>query len=87
MDFNIATSQDDPNTSPHPLSIHYLVDPGNERFLIFPDFILLEDLSPSSLEELLSIISGICEMSLSSEEGLGIGYNRLCYNARWGIAG
>jgi hypothetical protein len=26
-------------------------------------------------------------MSLSSEEGIGIGYNRLCYNVRWGIAG
>jgi hypothetical protein len=88
MDFNIAKSQsEDPSISPHPLSIHYLVDPGHERYLIFPNFTLLEDLSPNSLEELLSIISGICEMSLSCEEGIGIGYNRLCYNARWGIAG
>jgi len=45
MDFNIASSQTD--SPPHPNSIHYLVVP---RILLFPDFELLEDISPSSLQ-------------------------------------
>jgi hypothetical protein len=44
MDFNIAESQ--AGETPHPMSIHYLVLPN---YLLFPDFTLLEDLSPSSL--------------------------------------
>lgn len=43
------------------MSIHYLVLPN---YLLVPEFVLLEDISPSSLEELLQIVKGISEMAL-----------------------
>lgn len=81
MDFNIATSQT--SDTPHPMSIHYLVMPNH---LLFPDFTLLEDISPSSLPDLLSIIKGVNEMLLEGGP-VGIGYNRIAYNDRWGVVG
>jgi hypothetical protein len=59
MDFNIAQSHSD--AQPHPMSLHYLVVP---EILLVPDFTLLEDISPSSLTELLEIIKGIAEMAI-----------------------
>ena len=56
------------------------------NYLLFPDFLLLEDISPDSLENLLSIISGISEMAI--EGGcIGVGYNRLAYKDRWAVVG
>lgn len=81
MDFNIAESQT--CDTPHPMSIHYLVLPN---YLLFPDFTLLEDLTPSSLNDLLSMITGICEMSIEGGP-VGIGHNRLAYKDRWGVVG
>lgn len=65
------------------MSIHYLVLPN---YLLVPDFVLLEDISPSSLEELLQIIKGISEMALEGEV-IGVGRNRIAYRDRWGVVG
>jgi len=81
MDFNIAYSQS--QETPHPLSIHYLALPN---YILFPKFELLEDLTPSSLPDLLSIIQGICEMAIEGGY-LGIGYRRIAHNGRWGVVG
>jgi cytochrome oxidase Cu insertion factor (SCO1/SenC/PrrC family) len=43
------------------MSLHYLVVPN---LLLFPDFTLLEDICPSSLQELLEIIKGVSEMGV-----------------------
>ena len=45
MEFNIGQSVN--SDMPHPMSIHYLVMP---HLLLIPDFVLLEEISPSSLE-------------------------------------
>lgn len=55
MEFNIGNSSN--QETPHPMSIHYLVLPD---LLLVPEFVLLEDISPSSVDELLDIIKGIC---------------------------
>ena len=81
MDFNIAESQT--RETPHPMSIHYLVLP---HYLLFPDFTLLEDMNPSSLPDLLSIIAGISEMALEGGH-VGFGHNRIAYKDRWGVVG
>ena len=81
MDFNIAESQT--CETPHPMSIHYLVLPN---YLLFPDFTLLEELSPTSLNDLLSMIAGICEMTIEGGS-VGFGYNRIAYKDRWGVVG
>lgn len=65
------------------MSIHYLVQPST---LIFPDFILLEDISPADVTELLEIIHAICEMAVQGEP-IGFGYQRIAFNKRWGVAG
>ena len=85
MDFNVAFSQN--GETPHPRSIHYLVQPN---YIIFPDFVLLEDISPASLPHLLSIIQGVCEMGVEGEEAgrhIGVGYNRIGHKDRWGVVG
>ena len=81
MNFNIAYSNT--QEQPHPMSLHYLVQPD---MLIFPEFTLLEDISPTSLTELLNIIESISEMATQGE-AIGVGYKRLGFNKRWGIAG
>lgn len=65
------------------MSIHYLVIPN---YLLFPDFTLLEDLSPTSLNDLLSMIAGICEMAIEGGP-VGFGHNRIAYKDRWGVVG
>lgn len=81
MEFNIGESQN--SETPHPMSIHYLVLPN---YLLVPDFVLLEDISPSSLEELLQIIKGISEMALDGEV-IGVGQKRIAHRDRWGVVG
>ena len=81
MEFNIGESQN--SETPHPMSIHYLVLPN---YLLVPDFVLLEDISPSSLEELLQIIKGISEMGLDGEP-IGVGQKRIAHRDRWGVVG
>lgn len=81
MDFNLARSET--QEQPHLQSLHYLVQPD---VLIYPDFVLLEDISPGEPAELFNIIDSICEMALKGES-LGVGYRRLGFNQRWGIAG
>lgn len=81
MEFNIGESQN--SETPHPMSIHYLVLPN---YLLVPDFVLLEDISPSSLEELLQIIKGISEMALDGE-AIGVGQKRIAHRDRWGVVG
>ena len=82
MEFNIGGSAN--QETPHPLSIHYLVIPD---LLLVPEFVLLEDISPSSVEELLEIIKGICEMALDGGISLGVGRARIAYRDRWGVVG
>lgn len=41
---------------PHPMSLHYLVPPN---LLVISEFNLLENINPSSLDNLLHIMSGI----------------------------
>ena len=65
------------------MSLHYFVPPN---LLIISEYTLLEDINPSSLENLLQIIAGICEMVLNGGVA-GIGYNRIAYAGRWGIVG
>lgn len=81
MEFNIGESQN--SDTPHPMSIHYLVLPN---YLLVPDFVLLEDISPSSLEELLQIVKGISEMALDGE-AIGVGQKRIAHRDRWGVVG
>jgi hypothetical protein len=52
MEFNIGSSAN--QETPHPMSIHYLVIPD---LLLVPEFVLLEDISPSSVEKLLDNLS------------------------------
>ena len=59
MNFNIAYSNT--QEQPHPMSLHYLIQPD---MLIFPEFTLLEDIVPASLTELLDIIESISEMAM-----------------------
>jgi hypothetical protein len=59
MEFNIGESEIE--GLPHPMSLHYLVRP---KLLLFPDFTLLEDISPTSIEDLLGIIQGVSEMAV-----------------------
>ena len=80
MQFFLGASQN--RASPHPKALHYLVPPN---LLVISEFKLLEDICPSSLEELLQIISGVCEMAM--ENPAGIGYNRIAYAGRWGVVG
>ena len=54
MEFNIGSNSSANQETPHPMSIHYLVIPD---LLLVPEFVLLEDISPSSVEELLDILS------------------------------
>jgi hypothetical protein len=70
-------------TAPHPMSLHYLVEPN---LLLISEFTLLEDICPSSLDILLQIISSISEMALNGGN-LGIGYGRIAYAGRWGVVG
>ncbi len=81
MEFNIGQSL--ASETPHPMSIHYLVLPN---YLLVPDFVLLEDISPSSLDELLQIIKGISEMALEGDV-IGVGRNRIAHRDRWGVVG
>lgn len=81
MQFYISESQT--GLEPHPMSLHYFVPPN---LLIISEYKLLEDVNPSSLDQLLQIISGICEMT--SNGGIaGVGYQRIAYAGRWGIVG
>lgn len=81
MEFNIGQSI--ASETPHPMSIHYLVLPN---YLLIPDFVLLEDISPSSLDELLQIVKGISEMALEGDV-MGVGRNRIAHRDRWGVVG
>ncbi len=65
------------------MSIHYLVLPN---YILFPDFTLLEHITPGSLPDLLSIIKGVSEMVIEGGP-VGIGHNRLAYKDRWGVVG
>lgn len=70
-------------TAPHPMSLHYLVPPN---LLVISEFTLLEDINPSSFDNLIQIISGIAEMALNGGD-LGVGYGRIAYAGRWGVVG
>ncbi|CAM6005877.1 unnamed protein product [Sphagnum balticum] len=76
MEFNIAETAS--GAPPHAMSLHYLVA---NRLLIFPDFTLLEDLSPSSLQELLEMMKGIAEMGVECD-WIGVGRSRIAYRDR-----
>lgn len=65
------------------MSLHYLIPPN---LLVISEFTLLEDINPSSLDNLLQIISGISEMALNGGD-IGIGYGRIAYAGRWGVVG
>lgn len=54
--------------------------------LLFPDFVLLEDINPASIDDLLEIIKGVSEMAAEGGE-LGVGYQRIGYRSRWGVVG
>lgn len=65
------------------MSLHYFVPPN---LLIISEFTLLEEINPSSLDNLLLIIAGISEMAINGGVA-GIGYNRIAYAGRWGVVG
>lgn len=81
MQFYISESQT--AQEPHPMALHYFVPPN---LLIISEFTLLEDINPSSLENLLHIISGVSEMALNGGI-VGIGKNRIAHAGRWGVVG
>lgn len=81
MQFFISESQT--GQEPHPMSLHYFVPPN---LLIISEFTLLEQINPTSLDNLLQIIAGISEMVYNGGIA-GIGYNRIAYAGRWGVVG
>ena len=64
--------------------MHYLIP---SDILIFPNFTLLEDHSPDSLEKLLDIILSIAEVGAKQDRPFGVGKQRLAYFGRWGTVG
>jgi hypothetical protein len=54
--------------------------------LIISEFKLLEETNPTSLDQLLQIISRISEMACNGGD-IGIGYGRIGYAGRWGVVG
>ena len=79
---NVAHTQT--GMEPRQDSVHYFIPPDA---LIFPNFTLLEDHCPDSLENLLDIILSICEMAMKSEGYIGMGKQRVAYFGRWGTVG
>ena len=65
------------------MSMHYLIVPN---VLIISEFRAFEDICPSSLDELLQIISGISKMAINGGV-VGMGRNRIAYAGRWGVIG
>ncbi len=81
MEFCIGQSQE--ASVPHPMSIHYLIQPD---LILYPRFTLLEEIQPSNIEEIFEILIGISEMAIEGG-GIGIGYERIAFRDRWGIVG
>lgn len=70
------------NSAPSNISLHYLVSPN---LLIIPQFTLLENAKPSSIDSLIDLIIGVAEVAVDNY--IGFGHNRIGFAGRWGIVG
>jgi hypothetical protein len=80
MEFYLGEAQT--NASPPLSAIHYLVPPN---LLVIPQFTLLEDTKPDSLDALLEIIASVSELCRNGE--VGMGRERIAFAGKWGIVG
>ena len=63
-------------------SLHTLV---NQQILAIPDFTLLEEARPKSVEDLMDIMEGVGE--LCQRGFTGVAHRRIAHSGRWGIVG
>lgn len=80
MEFYLGESKS--GLQPEPASLHYLVPP---EILVIPEFTLLEETCPKSLDELLEIMEGVAE--LCQRAVVGVAHNRLAHAGKWGTVG
>lgn len=80
MQFFLGESQ--VSAAPPLLALHYFLPPN---LLVIPEFELLEDTKPESLDALLEIMIGVAELCREGE--VGMGRQRIGYAGKWGIVG
>lgn len=80
MEFMLGEAHSD--TTPPLGSLHYLVPPN---LLVVPEFRLLEDSQPDTVDDLADILVGVAELCRDCD--VGVGRKRLGYSNKWGIVG